>query len=364
MKDGKAAALSLAAGCLLAFLLLEALLRIFNPFGFRLKGEEILPPAGKVYKIEHHSFGKLDPVILHTKNSLGFRGPEPSPNPDAELGIIAVGGSTTECFYLSDGTAWPDRLAALAAADFSPVWLNNAGLDGHSTYGHLLLLKQHVLKLRPKVVIFLVGLNDLGRPAQVAGGEFFPRLAGHSAVFSMFENLSRFMDAKRKGLLHRQLDLKTLPQSLLEPEQERKLLKTYEAGPLLDAYRERLHALIALCRANGIEPVFITQPALYGFGKDPQTGVDLASIRAWEGNGAVSWKIMEMYNDVARGECRKGSVLCVDLAGAMPKDSAYYYDFYHFTRAGAEKVADIVYHELKPFLERRYGGFRRQAGSV
>ncbi|NLO92504.1 MAG: hypothetical protein GX410_11015 [Elusimicrobia bacterium] len=363
MKEGKAAALALGTGCLLAFLLLEALLRIFNPFGFRLKGEEIILPAGKVYKISRHAFSKLDPVILHTKNSLGFRGSEPVADPEQALGIITIGGSTTECFYLSDGTTWPDRLDALLNRDFSGVWLNNAGLDGHSTYGHLLLLKQHVLKLKPKVAVFLVGLNDLGRPAQAPGG-WFSRLASHSAVLSMLENLSRFLDAKRKGLVHKQLDIKALPQEKLSSSEENAMLLKYESGPLLKAYAERLDAIVELCRSNAIEPVFLTQPALYGPGIDPQTGTDLASVKAWEGNGEVSWKIMDMYNDVVRGECRSKGLLCVDLARSMPKDSAYYYDFYHFTVAGAEKVADIVYHELKPFLERRYGAFRRTRGSV
>ena len=46
--------------------------------------------------------------------------------------------------------------------DFTRVWINNAGLDGATTYRHLILLEDYVVKLQPKVVLFLVGINDVG----------------------------------------------------------------------------------------------------------------------------------------------------------------------------------------------------------
>lgn len=34
----------------------------------------------------------------------------------------------------------------------------------------------------------------------------------------------------------------------------------------------------------------------------------------------------------------------------MPEDSRYYYDYLHFTNAGAEQVADLLAVELTPIL--------------
>ena len=42
------------------------------------------------------------------------------------------------------------------------MWINNAGLDGATTYRHLILMEDYLIKLRPKVVLFLVGINDVG----------------------------------------------------------------------------------------------------------------------------------------------------------------------------------------------------------
>lgn len=54
------------------------------------------------------------------------------------LTIISVGGSTTECFYISDDKTWTHILGMKLKSVFTRVWINNAGLDGHSTFGHII----------------------------------------------------------------------------------------------------------------------------------------------------------------------------------------------------------------------------------
>ena len=41
------------------------------------------------------------------------------------------------------------------------VWVGNAGLDGHSTWGHRILMEEVISKIRPDALILLVGINDL-----------------------------------------------------------------------------------------------------------------------------------------------------------------------------------------------------------
>src|SRR6185436_9570469 len=139
----------------------ELVLRVRNPLGFRMRGNTLKLPANQVYDIradERSRSDQLDAHVVHTKNSLGFRGPEPPDDFKDWLTLVAVGGSTTECFYLSDGRTWPERLAVRLQPDLRKVWVDNAGLDGHSTFGHLLLTRQALVPLRPKVILYLVGL--------------------------------------------------------------------------------------------------------------------------------------------------------------------------------------------------------------
>src|SRR4051812_2976016 len=187
--------LAVLLGGLAAFLILELGLRLVHPFEYRVRGDSIvLPPAGKSV-IDNPTIPGLGRTILHVRNSIGFRGPEPPADLDDRLSLLTVGGSTTECYYISDGKTWPDLLARRLGERFDRVWLNNAGLDGHSTVGHLVLLSSRVVaRVGPKVVVFLVGCNDLARgefsefgvvatsasPSRLSPGGIARRLAQYS----------------------------------------------------------------------------------------------------------------------------------------------------------------------------------------
>ena len=109
-------------GCLVALAVLEVLLRVYNPLEIRFRPDRIVLPVHKRYVFDNtEKFPtKLAKTTIHTKNSLGFRGEEPPPDFRDYLTIITIGGSTTECFYLSDGRTWPDLLGQKLSREFQP----------------------------------------------------------------------------------------------------------------------------------------------------------------------------------------------------------------------------------------------------
>jgi hypothetical protein len=115
------------AGCLVALAGLEVLLRAYNPLEIRFRPDRIVLPVNKRYVIDNAGkFTKLPPSTLHTKNRLGFRGQAPPRDFPDYLTIITIGGSTTECFYLSDGrTSWgKDSPASLTGCgSTTPAWM-------------------------------------------------------------------------------------------------------------------------------------------------------------------------------------------------------------------------------------------------
>jgi lysophospholipase L1-like esterase len=348
-------------GLFFSLILLEFALRISPPFEMRFKPDRIVLPVNKRYIIDNaEKFPtKLPKTTVHTKNSLGFRGAPPPANFADYLTILTIGGSTTECFYLSDGKTWTDLLGQHLARDFPKVWINNAGLDGATTYRHLILMEDYVVHLKPKLVLFLVGINDVGvgnlnyRPRAGLGG-WIRSLTNKSEVYSLGVNLYRYLLAQRRGLLHREVDLKKQGTVEVPVEIQQETLRKYRQE-FLPYYRARLEKLIRVSRVNGIEPVFITQPTLYGPGIDPATGVDLGKIRLGGNlNGALMFAVMELYNDTLRRVGAEEQVQVIDLARQMPRSSVYYYDFLHFTESGARKVAEIIYRDLKPFLTEQF----------
>lgn len=347
----------------ITIIVLEVCLRFYNPFPFRVHGDRIILPAHQTYTFDNRGASKLDQVTHHTKNSLGFRGPEPPRDLASRPSLLTIGGSTTEGLFLSDGKTWTDALARRLQAVWPTLWVNNAGLDGQSTFGHIVLLRHIVTALHPKVIVFLVGANDLGLqqsnaydtalvPHRAAWRRAGTLLAERVEVVALAQNLVRMARAREQGFGHSQVDLRTATRLALDAPVMDAIVTQYDAA--IPAYRERLHAIVSICRTNGIDPVLITQPALFGDTIDPTTGIALANVQVnGRGNGTLEWRLLERVNEATREVAGREGVLLVDLARELPKDSRYFYDFLHYTNEGAEQIGAIVARHLQPYLQAR-----------
>lgn len=362
--------LLLSFGCLVALFAAELFLRFYNPLDLRLWGDRIVLPRNQRQVLRNTANPRLPATILYSRNSLGLRGPEPPASFSSALTVIAVGGSTTESRYQSDGDTWPDRVGRALGPHFRDFWLDNAGLDGHSTFGHLMLLEQYLVPLRPRVLVFLVGINDMGREApkrvdeEIGDGDhvgWLTRLARRSALAATIQNLGRTEDARMARLfVFGDLDLRRLPHLTYTGRRPEKALREHREN-YLPGYRDRLTAIIRTCRKARILPVFVTPPALYGSGMDDRTGVDLGTMLVNDKeklNGDLSWQILELYNETTRQVGLEEGVAVIDLARALPKSSRLFYDFVHFTDEGSRQVASIVAPPLCRALARELPDFR------
>jgi lysophospholipase L1-like esterase len=350
----------------------ELILRIYNPLGFRIKGNHIILPINKQETIHHeHGLGKLDKVVVLQRNSLGFRGPEPPADFSRYLTIVTVGGSTTECFDLAEDKTWPHDLAVNLQRHFNDLWLNNAGLSGNSTFGHSILMKDYLVQLKPKVVIFLVGINDLGIRGErdfdqrIHGvnfrslERFLASAAVHSELATAALNLYRYYFPKSVMINNQrdpqEIDFDKLPHFQVSAAARAALLKDHQ-DHYLRPYKARLEKLLAMCREHNILPVLVTQPVLYG------EGVDLSHrFVAKDMDGVTAWQVLELYNGVTREVGREQGVLVIDAAREMPKNSASYYDLMHYTNAGAARMADIVAAHLEPLLAGKFPQYYQES---
>lgn len=358
--------LAVFLGIVLALIVLEGLIRIFEPIEFRVRGNKLQLPVNRKWVIRADGISGLDAVIDHRTNWLGFRGENPPKNFADYLTIIVLGGSTTHCRYISEGKTWVDLLGEKLKKSFPKLWINNAGCDGQTTFGHLILMEDIIVKLRPKVVLFLVGANDqryeasqkydrhlLRKENNFYLGEFIESLLARSEVYYYGINFIRYYNARKWGMLHYPVDL-TKAKRKAVPEKQIEEAKEEHRKKHLKSYAVRLIKLIELSRENNIEPVLITQPYLLGKGIDDRTGVDLATVDAHSsGNGKMAWEILELYNDVVRKVGQDHQVLAIDLARELPKSSRIFYDFFHYTNEGSVEIANIIYQHLNPFLQKK-----------
>ena len=347
-------------GLVIALIALEIFLRVAQPIKFRVKGENIIPPVNETTIIENKADKGLNEKFMMQHNALGFRGPPWADKSDS-LAIIAIGGSTTECRTLPDGATWPDQFAQNLAISFNNVWMNNAGMDGMSTAGHLILIKKHILPLKPKILLFLVGVNDQRLKDADFDGSSFQRhlvtLANYSEIASYLLNLSRYAKARSLGLVYGSVELSKLTLSH-ENIAEDKVFR--DDTVYLSGYKKRLQAILDLTRNAGIEPVFLTQPALYGEGVDDLTGLDLARTGFPKLPGRLMWRELELYNTVLRDWAKEKGVVVVDLAHKLAKSTRFFQDSVHLTTEGAGAVGQILYTELCPWLAVKYRSFLKE----
>jgi lysophospholipase L1-like esterase len=228
--------------------------------------------------------------------------------------------------------------------------------------------------LPPKLATYLVGVNDIGLDKLNRFDDFFVTkmrleqksfwqafLDGEDRLvmlsrYSHMANLALMMirsaAASQARLRHTQIDFQAVgPLTMSDAERTAQL--DAQVRDFLPLYEIRLTQLIQLSRHMKIDPVLITQPALWGRGIDPTTGVDLGPISDF------FWDRLELYNAVTRHIAAAMDVPIIDLAVKMPKDSKYFYDWIHFTREGSARVAEIVSTELIPIVAQRYPQFRK-----
>ena len=299
-----------------------------------------------MYEVDLPNYPGLDSKLIHTKNSLGLRGSEPSKS--ETLKVVCMGGSTTECFYLSDGKDWPNVLGEKLKKDYPQMWLNNAGMDGQSSFGNLQMLKQYVIKLKPNYILLMCGLNDMGLETP---SNFDENKSLYSKIYNFLElpstitNLIRAGKAKKAGLNHQFIsDISSAEKLKLDDASIFKLLTNEQK--YLQGYQNRIAEFAKICKENNIKLIFVSQSILFSDEKDLYSNVYLGDLKTGEINGKARAFILKMYNKVTFDFAEKNKIPYINLAARLPKDSRFFYDGYHFTNDGSEISAGIIYDEI------------------
>ncbi len=346
----------LLVGLLIVFVGMELLLRVYNPLEFSVRRNKIILRSNQTFTYQNKTIPNLDSTITVRKNNLGFRGDDLPKNNVQYLKIITTGSSTTECAAMNEGDTWTDRTATDLKKQFpnQKIWINNAGLNGFSTYGTILLMKDYLVPLKPDFLVLMVGAMDLSQKNKQALDQRFAttqkgnklgnvlfNLANHSELISTVMNLKSMLEKGNQASVFRGKPITQRQHTTLSDTAINQLVLTYDQS--LKGYAQRLDTMVDLCKKNNIEPIFMTCPTVYGIGTDSLTNVNLETLDVYgEGNAKAEWQILERYNDLTRQVCIKNGLTCIDLARIVPKSSLYFYDHVHFNALGCRLVGEIV----------------------
>lgn len=275
--------------------------------------------------------------VEFTTNTLGFRSPEiarlPAPG---ELRIAIVGASTVAGAYAKTNSATFPQLLEQRLRQAMPgrrVNVINAGVEGYTVREIFNLVERAIIPLRPNVVVIYPGFNDMASICRVTSGKASIALQPVPAPELPRWVLTRELIAKNT------LPLRETPVRANKVDPKTNFPKAY--GQTLDDTVTRL-------QAAGIKPVLLTVARAFKPG-DGETGKRLATTALFY-NYCLDYDGLNeagsLFNQTITDVARKHRTLLIDLGRKMPGGPKNFVDAAHFTRAGEERSAEIIFHEL------------------
>jgi hypothetical protein len=305
-------------------------------------------------------YGRTEPV-LYRRDRYGLRGDFGSPD---RVNILAIGGSTTDERYLSEGETWTDTLARCLNGAGRTARIANAGVSGQSTRGHIRNFEvwlNRVPGLRPRHVVAYIGVNErlLDERAREDDAEryqetdlplWLERAKLRSALYAVYRLISGNLVAWRAGIHHvraasaerietaaadidrrwREAASSSLAVDSGEHARRLSAAKAGHGGELA-AYAGRLARLADAIRGFGAEPVFVTQT-------DAGFRLEDGVVRGDLGR----YFTQRAFNDTTMEFCAKSGLRCLDLGRDFAAVDGDFYDMVHVTPQGSKKAGEMI----------------------
>jgi lysophospholipase L1-like esterase len=281
------------------------------------------PSGRKVLKPGSQMSGKRTQVTI---NSMGFRGPElASPKPENGIRIWVVGGSTTfDVFAPDDAHTWPALLQAklTAARPDRVIEVINAGIPGEMIAGNQEDFEQHAAKVKPDVLVYYHGPNDLRDV----------RFGGPPPPSGELEQQFALLRVARGAINQRAPQL---------PEAWRDVRPSSHD---LNEMTSRIDELLGAARRHGAKVLMSSHAFQYTEGKMGEEALselgELCVLMQMYPDNVVH--LYRDYNQMVRGLAERRNLPFADVQAAVPSDSMYWGDSLHFTAAGSELAAQVM----------------------
>ncbi|MGB8276191.1 MAG: SGNH/GDSL hydrolase family protein [Alphaproteobacteria bacterium] len=310
-------------------------------------------PVHDVYPVDTDADGFIEPSRVHD-------------HPDVT--IVFLGGSTTECMFVTPETRFP-YLAGRLLERKTRLAINslNGGKSGNNTLHSTLILIGKVVPLHPDYVVLMHNANDQAMLARL--GSYWADDPDLALVRTRKRNLETvvrdlrdmtiprtYRAAKRtwlklKGALTAPAAkaaedaARPSPTTALDPEVAAKWGKQYESA---------LRQFVVTARAWGIRPVLMTQAQRGGASDIPVAAGGYLNAEALARHGLTPESFAsahDYFNAIVRQVAQSEGVPLVDLAAERWTD-ADIYDGLHFNDAGSARAAEIIADGLAPLIAR------------
>lgn len=318
-------------------------------------------PQQRRFQVTAPDLPGLSGEVRFTTTWFGVRAPDIWPA-NREDRILCLGGSTTECLYVSDEDTWPWKLGTLLTEHRGgPVLVANAGRSGHFTGHHHFQLQHYRYAAEFGTVIVLCGINDMAAFRRGNRREV-ERRAPNEALMLPHKKASWVRGTMLAGLIDGIWRTSTInpSHSVLQDfgadwivQGKKRRQELLAAGPLdqppeglagaLRDYAKNVRRLAKLARARGQRVIFLTQPTLYQDNMPPElSGLLSEYTAAGAHTPEVLRGLIDAYNRCLLETCAEMEVECLNLADKLPRDTSVFYDDCHFNRSGCRQVSQLL----------------------
>ena len=292
-----------------------------------------------------NSSGRMFDTTIHI-NNLGFRGPDLPRDKGDAFRIVALGESQTFGPTLRDGEKpWPELLQDVFDQHAScghKIEVINGGTEAYTLENNLERMRRDILPLKPDLILSTHGMNGfypfgLRRVAEPNEPGVRPRA---SALIGR-----AVLTIERAAHDWRGRNSARASAVALAPMSDGELMRTRYA----DDYRQ----LIALARDNGAD---------VALGDSTMSVNETSPREVKDFYGAVFKPIDDIiaanaaHNRIVKIIARDSGAPLIDMAAGVDGkwDDDLYLDIVHFTEAGNERVAGLMFRALIPILAERH----------
>jgi lysophospholipase L1-like esterase len=248
----------------------------------------------------------------------------------ADLSIVFLGGSTTECSFVTEDLRFPYLVGkSLNKETKRKINVFNSGVSGNHTYHTIDLLLNKIIPLQPEYVVLMESINDW--TTLLFEGTYWNRNPTRSLII---DPNSKVLVSDDEWALIRGKKLKL------------------DLDHILDEFRKAQLTFIAICKANGIEPILMTQANRYLEKPDEKILKNAEqSLQSFGLNYQDAKSIHTAMNEVTRMNAASQNLTLIDLDKGIPKSGELMYDIVHFNDKGSILAADIISKQILTIIK-------------
>jgi lysophospholipase L1-like esterase len=280
--------------------------------------------------------------------------------------IVFLGGSTTECCYLTEDKRFPYLVGRLLEAKTKlKVNSYNGGRSGNDTLHSLNVLLNKVIPLKPDIVVMMHNINDLGIlmyektywTKNIYRGPINAEPPSFKTVLTDLKETGHLIRDLLFPNLYRQIKYH-LPFGLGVPARKDEFKKVrgkkikIDTASLVSEFSMNLTTFINICRSRKITPVLMTMPSRLKDNPDPYVKRHMKKLEDLQGITYQQYKgAFDRFNETIREVGAREQIPVIDMAVRVPQEEAFILDLVHYSDAGAALVARIISESLQPLVQ-------------